>query len=1004
MANSTEAYEGLKNEEAVRLYLKEEQMMSDYDIEDFMRVYNTLSISEVSEMLFEMIGKEIYRTYPPDMKTFIHDPYFLGTIYGDSIFPVWDNLLPEIYPAPLCKAYDEIILSTATRCFGKGFKVLMYDGSIKNIEDIQVGDKVMGVDNKPKTVIRLQHGIDQMYKITPTKGMNSFTCNQSHTLFLLKTRDRHKPDEFVEMSAKDYYENISDDHKNKYYRLWRTDLMEFPEQKEAIPIDPYIFGTWIGDGHTDTFRITTADNEIREAWNNYANTLSEEYTYRETTLPNKKRQTWDIQIGVLPKYSRKGNQYKRYVYSIKEQYGHKRIPKEYLTSSVENRRALLAGIIDTDGYYDSKSIGERAGSRTITTKYKDLAEDYAFVARSLGFRATIKERHKKLSYKNNVVYTSYDVNITGDMQLLPIKLPRKQSVRTSIRTTRTSKFTIEPIGLGEYFGFTIDDEKGLFLSNDGGFHHNCGKSTCIAISFAYEIMLLLCMINPAKTILGKASGSLVMGILSKDNATAVGQVATDLYKILTLSPYFQTIIEGDLAFSNIEKKGVAITDSILVKAGSSLATIVGTDLFACCLDEANIGTTKIAAEKLVETRLQLWQHAIDRRNATLDKAPAGTGIMWITSSPTEENDVIKARIDQINDSGIPNVKIVDNLARWEARGTHATDTFDFFIGSDTKDPCLLEDVPDLILTEEEAKERVIKVPRTTEYLSSFRNEPIRAIQEIAGLRSMAENAFFRSVAPFDKVFYKENNIFTKDEMFLTVDGSLDFADYMIDKDYFLHPNDPKCYRYIHLDIASKQDRFGLASVYSKRVKFISDEGIETSKRMFFIDFCLGLKAVGGSAVDILKALDFIYMIKKQGYPVKLVTTDSCQGELAQQYLRKISNKTVTTDFQSVEKKKDAYMNLKNAILTESLIGYKNPLLTKELKNLREDEKRIQKPRGDGYSDDMSDALAGALYSCSQDKYYMSTDEDVTDIINQFKAQQNYNQMYGRNVYNFRPIQ
>ena len=429
MANSTEAYEGLKNEEAVRLYLKEEQMMSDYDIEDFMRVYDTLSISEVSEMLFEMIGKEIYRTYPPDMKTFIHDPYFLGTIYGDSIFPVWDSLLPEIYPAPLCKSYDEIILSTATRC---------------------------------------------------------------------------------------------------------------------------------------------------------------------------------------------------------------------------------------------------------------------------------------------------------------------------------------------------------------------GKSTCIAISFAYEIMLLLCMINPAKTILGKASGSLVMGILSKDNATAVGQVATDLYKILTLSPYFQTIIEGDLAFSNIEKKGVAITDSILVKAGSSLATIVGTDLFACCLDEANIGTTKIAAEKLVETRLQLWQHAIDRRNATLDKAPAGTGIMWITSSPTEENDVIKARIDQVNDSGIPNVRVVDNLARWEARGTHATDTFDFFIGSDTKDPCLLEDVPDLILSEEEAKERVIKVPRTVEYLSSFRNEPIRAIQEIAGLRTQAENAFFRSVAPFEKVFYLDNPIFSKDELHLTMNGNLDFDDYLIDKDYFLH--------------------------------------------------------------------------------------------------------------------------------------------------------------------------------------------------------------------------
>ena len=151
------------------------------------------------------------------------------------------------------------------------------------------------------------------------------------------------------------------------------------------------------------------------------------------------------------------------------------------------------------------------------------------------------------------------------------------------------------------------------------------------------------------------------------------------------------------------------------------------------------------------------------------------------------------------------------------------------------------------------------------------------------------------------------------------------------------------------------------------------------------------------------SIDFLYKIKKQGYPIKLITTDSHQGELAQQYLQRATNKTVTTDFQSVEKSKDAYFNLKNLILTESLIGYKNPYLTKELKNLREDERRVQKPKGDGYSDDMSDALAGALFTCSQDKYYMKTDGAVTDIINQFKQQQNWGQMYGRTSYDFRPF-
>ena len=148
----------------------------------------------------------------------------------------------------------------------------------------------------------------------------------------------------------------------------------------------------------------------------------------------------------------------------------------------------------------------------------------------------------------------------------------------------------------------------------------------------------------------------------------------------------------------------------------------------------------------------------------------------------------------------------------------------------------------------------------------------------------------------------------------------------------------------------------------------------------------------------------MYKLKKLGYPIKLITTDSHQGELARQYLTKISNKTLDTEWQSVERKKDAYYNLKNAILTESLIGYKNPLLTKELKNLREDDKRVQKPKGDGYSDDMADALAGALYSCSVDKYYKNTNEDTTSLITQFRQQQSWNQTYGRSTFDFRPIQ
>ena len=61
-------------------------------------------------------------------------------------------------------------------------------------------------------------------------------------------------------------------------------------------------------------------------------------------------------------------------------------------------------------------------------------------------------------------------------------------------------------------------------------------------------------------------------------------------------------------------------------------------------------------------------------------------------------------------------------------------------------------------------------------------------------------------------------------------------------------------------------------------------------------------------------------------------------------------------------------------------GYKNPTLMRELRGLRESQKKIEK--GKGYTDDMSDALAGALWSCSQDRFYKKNNEAISEIIAQ----------------------
>ena len=45
-----------------------------------------------------------------------------------------------------------VMAKGAGKCLGKGTPVLMYDGSIKLVEDVIVGDLLMGPDSQPRRV------------------------------------------------------------------------------------------------------------------------------------------------------------------------------------------------------------------------------------------------------------------------------------------------------------------------------------------------------------------------------------------------------------------------------------------------------------------------------------------------------------------------------------------------------------------------------------------------------------------------------------------------------------------------------------------------------------------------------------------------------------------------------------------------------------------------------------------------------------------------------------
>lgn len=355
-------------------------------------------------------------------------------------------------------------------CHAKGTLVLKYDGTSAKVEEVTTDTVLMGPDSKPRKVLEVHSGKDEMYRITPFTGANPFTVNQNHILSLKRAATKKKLEkrngEVVNITVKEYV-NSSRSFK-KSHKLYRSNLIEFnKDANSTLDIPPYILGLLIGDGSLSKQRIelTTADSPIISEFTSYVLGLghtvglhNKAKTKAVGLYVNKNGLSHNIlqqkleSIGLLGKKS-----------------GNKFIPKNYQTSSKENRLELLAGLIDTDGYRDVN------GSYEYTTKSLQLGEDVAFLARSLGFSVTISSKF----VADELYYRLYMFNNKIE---IPSRLSRKQQkVRKIKKNLSLVGFNIEAAGVDEYYGFAVDCDS-LFLGYDFLVHHNSGKS-----HIAYEI-------------------------------------------------------------------------------------------------------------------------------------------------------------------------------------------------------------------------------------------------------------------------------------------------------------------------------------------------------------------------------------------------------------------------------------------------------------------------------------------------------------------------------------
>jgi hypothetical protein len=344
------------------------------------------------------------------------------------------------------------------KCFAKGTQVLMFDGSIKSVEDVGVGDLVMGNDSAPREVLATHNGVDEMFSVVPSKG-DPYVVNGEHILVLKitgsNTRREYKSFEdsqgLIKISAKDF---VKQSRSFKHLMVGLKSGVEFDSR--TLKIEPYLLGTWLGDGTSASPSITTADQPIAQCWGDEAAKRNLRlHVLTEKRKSKAKRYSLSGKKGVPNSLTQDLRSYKLI--------NNKHIPTDYKINSRENRLQLLAGLLDTDGSY---SLG---GFDYISVS-KRLADDVAYLVHSLGFSACIKQCQKRC--QTGAVGTYYRMNINGPCDEIPTRLPHKQSRKRTInKNCLQGGIKVVPCGIGEYYGFQTDGNN-LFLLGDFTVVHN----------------------------------------------------------------------------------------------------------------------------------------------------------------------------------------------------------------------------------------------------------------------------------------------------------------------------------------------------------------------------------------------------------------------------------------------------------------------------------------------------------------------------------------------------
>ena len=348
----------------------------------------------------------------------------------------WEQFLTEVFTDPELPQYYQRLIGygitgmTTEQCLivqhGKGANgkdqtdstpMLTLRGWVRT-DELTTEDFVYGPDGEPTRVTGIypQPAKPYLYRLTTSDG-RSLTVGPDH-LWTVRDRIKRAWDTITtaDLLTRGLY--VRRAGRERRFELPVLSPLDTPRAK--LPIDPYVFGAWLGDGTSRAAAITVHVDEkdaMAEAITRGGFEVRRVYGQRYTAAV-----TLFFQRPV-------GETFQQSVRDLAA-WDSKFIPDVYLTASISQRAALLRGLMDTDG-----CVSKKQGQCEFTNTNRQLAEGVLFLLRSLGYVATIREARATLygvdkGPKWRVFFTpSLD-------QPSPFSLPRKTSRLISVQGGR----------------------------------------------------------------------------------------------------------------------------------------------------------------------------------------------------------------------------------------------------------------------------------------------------------------------------------------------------------------------------------------------------------------------------------------------------------------------------------------------------------------------------------------------------------------------------------------